>query len=926
MPLLPGKTNIGSNIEEMQAAGHPHDQAVAAALNVARTHRENGGPTGALLGSAPFVPGASSIAPTDNPNRLLFNATGQGRVTGIISPRHMWEGNATTGAAGMRDINKARAKVYGPENRDPLNVGKVAAIHRDTLAQHFAKPLAQQTADEEAALGRLRAAKHIAKEANTLDESEKTDTVKYEHDSQGRNYEPWTSKGTAGHALYTSGTGLNQRFHVLNTCPGQTAGCSGGLDAQGHADTSKGTCFAPVQERMYPNAAIRRAAHEQAKFDPAMTRDWILAHTGSLREAAEKADKNNHVVLFRPNVVDESDRSSRYAVRGLNAQRQAAGLPNIIGNSYSKAGELNDPANGWYVTHSNVGPKTKLGASIRENIGRDAKRVRETITAQDAAGNDIRNEQGQATPPMGSYMVTDVSRDTPLDAQTQAAIKTAKYWGVGHAPSATEQAEGQEAHYNGAGMPTTPEQAHYGHTTLNGLRYDYQKQHVLHPRLVEVGKNDDGSPHIIPTDSRFKDEDYLPKERFMSRSGKPAGPILLTTPTTSTKGQRDETGFTHHIDPAILAKAIANHGEHEIDSPAEQAASAGREYVAPKPVKTKFKLARGGAAVGDDEHNLAFPETCEIAQRHLAHRNDAADEAEFRSGWGYADGGGPGDYSISTTSPGMFHTGPIHAAVAGRTDHLPMTVASGSYVLPADIVSAGGEGNTLAGFKVLRRTFGGEPYGQSGSPYGQTGGVYGLPVSYAKGGAVKAAGVLFVSPEKQILLMRRKGADHAGEWSVPGGHVEAGERPETAAKREVREETGHEHKGGLSPFLHTDSGKVAFTTFLAQARDEFTPTLNDEHDQAKWVSIDEAESLPLHPGVRAALAKLEARVRKAGGGTASGVPIVAAGGEWVISPEQVRGVGRGDLDAGHRALDEFVKRVREELIGTLQKLPGPRRD
>ena len=42
------------------------------------------------------------------------------------------------------------------------------------------------------------------------------------------------------------------------------------------------------------------------------------------------------------------------------------------------------------------------------------------------------------------------------------------------------------------------------------------------------------------------------------------------------------------------------------------------------------------------------------------------------------------------------HSGPIHSAVAGRTDHLPMHVASGSYVIPADIISAMGEGNTMS--------------------------------------------------------------------------------------------------------------------------------------------------------------------------------------------------------------------------------------
>ena len=36
MPLLPGKKNIGKNIEREQAHGKPHAQAVAIALDVAR--------------------------------------------------------------------------------------------------------------------------------------------------------------------------------------------------------------------------------------------------------------------------------------------------------------------------------------------------------------------------------------------------------------------------------------------------------------------------------------------------------------------------------------------------------------------------------------------------------------------------------------------------------------------------------------------------------------------------------------------------------------------------------------------------------------------------------------------------------------------------------------------------------------------------
>lgn len=592
--------------------------------------------------------------------RIKIDAEGPGGVKGIVVPRHMWEGKVYKGEGGkrvegMKNVNEARAKVYGSENRDPLTVGQIGKIHRNTLSEHFQKSHEQQLADEETALERLRAAKHIGKAANTLDESEKLDTVRHEHDEQGRTHIGFASKGVAGHSLYTSGHGENMKHHVINTCAGQTVGCGGGTDKNGVVDTSRGTCFAPNAEAQYVNAAVRRASHEQAKHDPAMTQDWILAHTGSLRNAARLADRNNQRLLFRPNVVDETDVSSRHAIRHLNEQRKAEDKPAIIANSYGKTNELHDPENGYYVTHSNVGPKVKKGQEIEENIGRDKARVRNTIMAADNKG-DFTNDQGNKTPPRGSYMVTDVKRGSAMSKKMEDAITHAKYWSTGRHESElspAEKEEGPEGHFGGTGRKTTEDKAHYGHRTHEGLRYDYQRQHVLHPRLVNVPERKknkatgkmESVEHMIPTDSRFKDEEFLPKNRYKTKNGKEAGHILMTTPTESTSNIGHQTSFTHHVGEKHVEHALKNNGEYEIDKPEEQAKAKGKEYVAPQAVKF---YAEGGTVAGrhpglsdDDFH--AFPEQNVMAQRHLAMRRgedeDKPAARKPRSSIRFAEGG-----------------------------------------------------------------------------------------------------------------------------------------------------------------------------------------------------------------------------------------------------------------------------------------------
>ncbi|MFZ9662140.1 MAG: hypothetical protein ACO29O_09705, partial [Chitinophagaceae bacterium] len=620
------------------------------------------------------------IESTENPKRVLLKSQAKGNVKGIVLPRHMLEGTNYINKSGkhvrvpgLLEINDSRAKVYGSENRDPLTVNQVEKIHKDTLDEHFKKPYAQQLKDEQAALQRLRDAKHIGRTANTLDKSEKTDTILHEDDNKGIEYSPWSSKGVAGFAPYISGHGDNMKFHILNTCPGAVEGCRGPIK-NGIVDTSEGSCFATKAEAQYVHAAVRRACHEQAKHDPAMTKDWILAHAGSLRYVADSGDKKGKKVLFRPNVVDETDRSSRVAIDHLNDQRKAINaerektnlmskfknklkmLHMIITNAYGKVGDRHDPENGHYVTYSNTGPKVKDGRSIQQNISRDDSRVRDTITAQEKNGDDYTNRQGNKTPTKGSYLVTNVKKNSDMDSRMKRAFTHAKYWSRGrdiNQPfqlSEEEKQQPPEAHYDGEGNETTPDQAHYGHITIGNRRYDYQKQHILHPRIVYCGtkvnkKTGEARPIYIPTDSRFKDTDYLPPEqnRFKSKNGKDAGHIMMVTPTESTSTDEHHTAFTHSVDESDLAHAARNNGEYEIDNPYKQEAAIGKPFVEPKvihqmPRVTKYSggsiHAHGNSLSEDDmldesegDESNEFPSQSYRAMAHNAHR-ELGDEAE----------------------------------------------------------------------------------------------------------------------------------------------------------------------------------------------------------------------------------------------------------------------------------------------------------
>lgn len=68
--------------------------------------------------------------------------------------------------------------------------------------------------------------------------------------------------------------------------------------------------------------------------------------------------------------------------------------------------------------------------------------------------------------------------------------------------------------------------------------------------------------------------------------------------------------------------------------------------------------------------------------------------------------------------------------------------------------------------------------------------------------------------------------------------------------------------------------------------------------------------------------------KMAAGGRASlrKIPIVAAGGEYIVHPYAIRSFGGGDMQKGHKMLDKMVRKKRMATAKHMQRLPGPRVD
>jgi 8-oxo-dGTP pyrophosphatase MutT (NUDIX family) len=124
---------------------------------------------------------------------------------------------------------------------------------------------------------------------------------------------------------------------------------------------------------------------------------------------------------------------------------------------------------------------------------------------------------------------------------------------------------------------------------------------------------------------------------------------------------------------------------------------------------------------------------------------------------------------------------------------------------------------------------------------------------------------------RPMVAAIRPGGKPDGVWALPKGNLDAGERPEETALREVREETGVEgrlvEKLGDVKYTYTRRGgvrvfKIVSFYLLRAGRGrlgEIDEAMRIEVAEARWLPLDEAPRLLAYGGEREMAAKARDR-------------------------------------------------------------------
>ncbi len=120
-----------------------------------------------------------------------------------------------------------------------------------------------------------------------------------------------------------------------------------------------------------------------------------------------------------------------------------------------------------------------------------------------------------------------------------------------------------------------------------------------------------------------------------------------------------------------------------------------------------------------------------------------------------------------------------------------------------------------------------------------------------------AGGVVVRDGEVVVIVPTRRAADGSRVLALPKGHVDPGETPIEAAKREVREETGIVAEPvvelGESRYWYRRDGRTIGKTvcfFLFDFEGGDTADHDDEVEEVRWMTLADAERELSHAAER----------------------------------------------------------------------------
>ncbi len=100
----------------------------------------------------------------------------------------------------------------------------------------------------------------------------------------------------------------------------------------------------------------------------------------------------------------------------------------------------------------------------------------------------------------------------------------------------------------------------------------------------------------------------------------------------------------------------------------------------------------------------------------------------------------------------------------------------------------------------------------------------------------------------RVLLLRNE----RGEWELPGGRLDAGETPEEAVVREIREETGLRARVAWLVdawvFQVTPKKKVLILEYACPLIGKHSATVSHEHTDHRWLRLADLAGEPLPDG------------------------------------------------------------------------------